>query len=103
MNACCGRVVSGHELFDHDSKGPLARHKFGKMPASQIHMGCRQNYGPLFGLRNTRCRIILRTQKRTIILSTTHMHTHRALCMEVGGLVWTPFPGAMLTWRSVRK
>ena len=32
-------------------------------------MGGRQNYGPLLG----RCRIILKTQKVTIGLTTTHM------------------------------
>ena len=32
-----------------------------------------QNYGPLLGPLYTRCRIILRTQKGTIILTTTHM------------------------------
>ena len=34
--------------------------------------GC-QNYGPFLGRLNTRCRIILRTQQGTIILTTTHM------------------------------
>ena len=34
--------------------------------------GC-QNHGPLLGPLNTRCRVILRTQKGTIILTTTHM------------------------------
>ena len=36
-------------------------------------MGGCQNYGPLLGPLNTRCRIVLRTQKGTIILITTHM------------------------------
>ena len=36
-------------------------------------MGGCQNYGPLLGPLNTRCRILLRTQKGTIILTTTHM------------------------------
>ena len=39
------------------------------------YMGGDQNYGPFRGPLNTRCRIILRTQKRTIILTTTHMVT----------------------------
>ena len=38
-------------------------------------MGGSQNYGPFLGLLNTRCRIILRTHKGTIILTTTHMCT----------------------------
>ena len=37
------------------------------------HMGCCQNCGPFLGHLNTRCRIMLRTQKRTMILTTTHM------------------------------
>ena len=32
-----------------------------------------QNYGPLLGPLTTRCRIILRTQNGTIILTTTHI------------------------------
>ena len=35
-------------------------------------VGC-QNYGPLWGPLNTRCRITLRTQKGTIMLRTTHV------------------------------
>ena len=35
-------------------------------------MGGCQNNGPLLGSLNTRCRTILRTQKGTIILTTTH-------------------------------
>ena len=37
------------------------------------HMGGCQNYGPRLGPLNTRCRIILRNQKGTMILTTTHM------------------------------
>ena len=33
-----------------------------------------QNYGPLLGAVDTRCRTILRTQKGTIILTTTHVN-----------------------------
>ena len=36
-------------------------------------MGGYQNYGPFLGPLNTKCRIILRTQKGTIILTTTHI------------------------------
>ena len=36
-------------------------------------MGVCQNYGPFLGPPNTRRRIILRTQKGTIVLTTTHM------------------------------
>ena len=37
--------------------------------------GC-QNYGPVLGPLNTRCRIVLRTQKGTMILTTTHLRAH---------------------------
>ena len=36
-------------------------------------MGGCQNYGPFWGSLNNRCRIIIGTQKGTIILTTTHM------------------------------
>ena len=36
-------------------------------------MGGYQNYGPLLGPLNNRCRVILRTQKGTIVLITTQM------------------------------
>ena len=45
-------------------------------------MGSCQNYGPLLGPLNTRCRSILRTQKGTIILTTIHIY------MLVSLLVW---------------
>ena len=35
-------------------------------------MGGCQNYGPFLGTLNNRCRIIIGTQKGTIILTTTH-------------------------------
>ena len=38
-----------------------------------VNMGGSQNYGPLLGPLNTRCRIIPRTKKGTIIWTTTHM------------------------------
>ena len=38
-------------------------------------MGGCQNYGPFLGTLNIRGRIIIRTQKGTIILTTTHMGT----------------------------
>ena len=34
-------------------------------------MGGCQNYGPILGPLNARCRIILRNQRETIILTTT--------------------------------
>ena len=37
------------------------------------HMGGCQNYGPFLGTLNIRGRIIIGTQKGTIILTTTHI------------------------------
>ena len=42
------------------------------------HMGSCQNYAPFWGTLNIRCRIIIRTQKETLILTTPHMLTHRS-------------------------
>ena len=39
-------------------------------------MGSCQNHGPLLGPLNNRCRLILRTQNGTIILTTTHILLH---------------------------
>ena len=38
------------------------------------NMGGCQNYGPLLGPLSTRCRIVSKIQKATIILTTTHIH-----------------------------
>ena len=38
-----------------------------------LYMGGCQNYGPFLGTLNIRCRIIIGTQKKTIILTTTHI------------------------------
>ena len=36
-------------------------------------MGGCQNYGPFWGTLNNRCRIIIGTQKGTIVLTTTQI------------------------------
>ena len=41
------------------------------------YMGGCQNYGPFLGTLNIRGRIIIGTQKGTIILTTSHMYTDR--------------------------
>ena len=38
-----------------------------------VHVGGCQNCGPFFGTLHIGCRIIIRTQKSTIILTTTHV------------------------------
>ena len=55
-----------------------------KQKRSESHMGGCQNYGPLLGPLNTKCRIIKRTQKGTIVLTTTHIHAcmRRSVCMK---------------------
>ena len=52
-------------LFDFDKKGGY------------------QDYGPLWGPRNTRCRIRLKTQKWTIILTTTHIVLETSLSLAL--------------------
>ena len=37
-------------------------------------MGGCQNYGPFLGTLNIRCRIIIGIEKRTIILTATHIY-----------------------------
>ena len=41
-----------------------------------VYMGGCQNWGPFLGTLNHRCRIIIGTQKRTIILTTTHIYIY---------------------------
>ena len=50
-----------------------------------IYMGGCQNYGPFLGTPNIRCRIILGTQKGTIILTATHSHIYiyKEICFIV--------------------
>lgn len=55
-------------------------------------MGSCQNYGPFWGTLYNRCRIIIRTQKGTIILTTTHIAPRHG----------TPWPGRILSGRLAR-
>ena len=41
---------------------------------NSFRLGGCQNYGPFLGTLNNRCRIIVGTQKGTIILTTTQMY-----------------------------
>ena len=70
--------------------------------------GC-QNYGPLLGPLNTRCRIILRTPKRTIVLTIPHILRAASFCRR--GFPETLFiehhslqvvASCALTWDGVR-
>ena len=45
-------------------------------------MGGCQNYGPFLGTLNIRGRIIIGTQKGTIILTTTHIEVMQGWCMD---------------------
>ena len=48
----------------------------GKFKSIYTYIGCCQNYGPVLGTLNIRCRIIMGTPKGTIILTITHIHTY---------------------------
>ena len=52
------------------------------------HMGGWQNVGPLLCPLNSRCRVILRTQKKTTILTTTHILPIEGLWFQRLYLVW---------------
>ena len=56
----------GHGVVPH-------RRSLDKARPKSWNMGGCQDYGPLLGPLNTRWRIILRTQKGTIVLTTAHM------------------------------
>ena len=45
-----------------------------------FYMGACGNSGPFLGPQNTRSRIILRTRKGTIVLTTTHTGIDRDCC-----------------------
>ena len=51
-----------------------------------IYMGSFKNYGPFLATLNIRCRIIIRTQKGTIILTTTHIVIIFSMYVEGSGL-----------------
>ena len=48
-----------------------------------IYMGGCQNYGPFWGALNIRCRIIIGTQKGTLILTATHIYIYTCICVCV--------------------
>ena len=50
-----------------------------------VYVGSCQNYGPFWGTLNNRCRIIIRTQKGTIILTTTLMDPSSSRCLLIPG------------------
>ena len=57
-----------------DAKPPLRDPK-----VRSVYMGGCQNYVPFLGTLNNRCRIIIGTQKGTIILTTTHITVERII------------------------
>ena len=57
------------DLICHADLGP----KIKPTLRSDIYLGGYQNYGPFLGTLNIRGRIIIGTQKGTIILKTTHL------------------------------
>ena len=48
----------------------------GYIICTYVYMGGCQNYGPFLGTLNIRGRIIIGTQKGTIILTTTHIYIY---------------------------
>ena len=56
----------------------------------RINMGSCQNYCPYLGILNIRCRIIVRTQKGTLILTTTHITNPKALNPKSGPYTANP-------------
>ena len=70
---------------------------------SPRHLGCCQNYGPFLGTPNIRCRIIIGTQKGTIILTTTHL-VRPVVAVSCGGgcKCWKACFGFRLYWSEMR-
>ena len=66
--------ISGPD-HDHRRSACVKRIKI-KYAAHEVEMGGGQNYGPLLGPLSTRCRIMVRTQKGTIILTATHIPSY---------------------------
>ena len=62
-------------------------------------MGGCQNYGPVLGTLNNRCRTVLGTQKGTIILTTTHVRSVLPGPL-LGTLRQVPLPGILRTTAS---
>ena len=56
--------------------------KVARKGEASCNMGGCQNYGPLLGILDIRCRIRIGIQKGTIILTTTHMAYNRARGIE---------------------
>ena len=65
---------------------PLVHNKVAHLrpPAEDTQMGGCQNYGPLLGTLNIRCRIRIGIQKGTIILTTTHIRFPKISCTFLG-------------------
>ena len=66
-SAVVSHVHKGSE-DDREASGHLSNKTMG-----WTYMGGCQNYGPFLGTLNNRCRIVIGTQKGTIILTTTHI------------------------------
>ena len=68
-----GRALLGARVPSSCTEGPFRLPIWKKGPNTTSYMGGCQNHGPLLNPLNTRCRTILRNQKGTIVLTTTHM------------------------------
>ena len=56
--------------------------------------GCR-TYGPFLGTRTIRCRSIIRIQKETILLTTTHINHSLNSCIPLNNLYSSPSHATM--------
>ena len=64
------------------------------------YMGGCQNYGPSLGTLNIRCRITVRTQKGTLILTTTHIVYPKTLLATGANMVVVLVPYTLGTFWS---
>ena len=64
------------------------------MKEAPIHLGGCQNYGPFLGTLNIRCRILIGTQKGTIILTTPHLFANSDEIAQLLAIVWLSFESA---------
>ena len=75
---------------------------YSKLQNTRHDMGGGQNYGPILGPLNTRCRIILRNPKGTIVLTTIHILEHAGILWYTSYLLPSACPDPSLTAEAVR-
>ena len=71
----------------------------GEARSCKTHVGGCQNYGPVLGTLNIRCRIVIGIEKGTIILTTTHLVLELKIAhlrASFGAISTSAAPGAEL-------